>query len=73
MEKFIELLEEVLEKDKGSIQPDHVYRDYPEWDSLGALAVSAMINEEYDLVIPREEFEKLFTVKQLHEYIQNNS
>jgi len=68
-EKFIELFEELLEKDENTIKMDDKFRDYAEWDSLAVLSAGAMINEEYDIVIPRKEFDKLITVGELYYYI----
>jgi len=68
-ENFIELFEELLEKDENTIKTDDKFRDYLEWDSLAVLSAGAMINEEYDIVIPRKEFDKLITVGELYDYI----
>lgn len=70
-ENFIELFEELLEKDENTIKIDDKFRNYAEWDSLAVLSAGAMINEEYDIVIPRQEFDKLITVGELYDYINN--
>jgi len=72
MEEFVRNLAELLERDVGNINPDDLFRDYEEWDSLAMLGLGAMVDENYDMVIPRKEFEKMNTVKELFEYIQNN-
>ena len=66
---FIEKLEETLERDGGSVKMEDNFRDYPEWDSLSVLTVLAMINEEFDITIPRQEFDKLITIQQLFDFI----
>ena len=68
-ENFIELFEELLEKDENTIKMGDKFRNYVEWDSLAFLSAGAMINEEYDVVIPRKEFDKLITVGELYDYI----
>ena len=68
-EKFIELFKETLEIEDHDVKMEDKFRDYEEWDSLAVLAILAMINEEYDIVIPRNEFEKLITVTDLIEYV----
>ena len=70
-EKFLELFEEALEKDE-TVKMEDKFRDYEEWDSLAVLAVLAMINEEYDIVVPRQEFDKLITVEDIYNYIKNS-
>lgn len=72
MEEFIELFEELLEVDEGTMKPEDTFRDYDEWDSLAMLGLGAMINDEYDVTIPRVDFEKIDTVQELFDYINNN-
>ena len=71
MKKFIELFQETLELEDREIKPEDKFRDYEDWDSLSILAVLAMINEEYNLVIPRKDFEKLNTIKDIINFIDN--
>jgi acyl carrier protein len=70
--KIIQLLEDVLELDEGSVKLSDKFRDYDEWDSLAYLGVIADIDSEFDIVIPISEFQKLITVKDLIEFISNN-
>jgi len=68
-EKFIELLQETLEIEDREVKLDDKFRDYEEWDSLAVLAVLAMINEEYDITIPRKEFDNMITINNIVKYI----
>ena len=61
---------EALERD--SVKPDDEFRDYEEWDSMAYLSVIAMIDDNYDIVIPGEEFEKLNKILDIYKYINNN-
>jgi acyl carrier protein len=70
-DRIIELLVDVLELDEGSVKLEDKFRDYDEWDSLAYLGVVADIDSEFDIVIPREEFQKLITVHDLIEYLSN--
>lgn len=72
MDKFIDLITEALEKDAGTVKPDDNFRDYPEWDSLAHLTLISLIDEEYDLVIPRDKFSGMQTWVQVYEYIAAN-
>ena len=69
MEQFLEQLIEVLERD--AIDAKDEFRDYEEWDSLAYLSVIAMIDEEYDIVIPGEEFANLNKIIDIYNYINN--
>lgn len=70
MEKFIEDLKEVLEIEDREINPTDNFKEYEEWDSLSVLAVLAMINDEYDITIPRKDFDQVNTVEELFDLIQ---
>ena len=70
MEQFLEQLIEVLERD--AIDAGDEFRDYEEWDSLAYLSVIAMIDDEYDIVIPGEQFAKLIKIIDIYNYINNH-
>ena len=69
MEKFLENLIEVFER--NSIKPDDEFMDYEEWDSMVYLSLIAMIDDNYDIVIPAEEFAKLNKIIDIYNYINN--
>jgi acyl carrier protein len=64
------MMAEVLEKAEGSVGESDIFRDYPEWDSLSVLAVMAMINEEYGIVISSELLRKAKTIDELFAVIK---
>jgi acyl carrier protein len=70
MEQFIEELIEVFERD--DIDPDDEFRDYEEWDSMAYLSLIAMIDDNYDFVIPGEEFANLNKIIDIYNYINNH-
>lgn len=69
-QKFILLLKETLEIEDRDIAMSDTFRDFDEWDSLGLLSVIAMIDEEYDVIIESNAFQKLQTVSDIYNYIQ---
>lgn len=71
--RFIELLKEALENDELEINMSDNFRDYDEWDSLTLLTVIAMIDEEYDIVIEGDRFDKLLTVEDLFDEIKKKT
>ncbi len=71
MKEFNALLAEALEREEP-IQANDKFRNYHEWDSLAVLSVPAMIDENYDVTIPRAEFEKLQTVSDLYDKIMES-
>ena len=70
MENFICLISEALEKNSEQIDKKDEFRNYEEWDSLAVLSLIAMIKQNYNITIPRKDFDELKTVSELYEYIQ---
>ena len=63
--KKIELLEEMLEVDAGTITPDMSLDDIGEWDSMAALSFIVLMDEEFGKEINGEDIKKLKTVQDL--------
>lgn len=62
-ERFIELFAETLEIDGDhQLTKETVFRNLEQWDSLAFLSVIAMIDEEWDVVIEGNDFQKLKTL-----------
>jgi acyl carrier protein len=68
----IAIMEELLERDPGSVKAEDEFREYDEWDSLAYLSVIAKIDEDYGMVIPREEFRELRNIKALADYLESH-
>lgn len=70
MEQFKQKFAEALEKEISEVAMDDEFRNYEEWNSLAVLSIIAMIKQNYDITIPRKEFDELKSVSDLFEYIQ---
>ena len=70
MEDFIKKIEEVFEMPNGGINPNDNFREYQEWDSLVLLSLMAMLDDEYNLTIPRDDFQKINTIEEMFNYIK---
>ena len=57
---FLKIISETLEIDLQDLKPE---------DSLAHLAMISIIDEEYALVIPREEFRQMKTLADVYDYI----
>lgn len=68
--KFIELIKETLDIEDRELQISDKFREYEEWNSLALLSVIATIDEEYDVVIEGNIFQKLQTLEELYAEIQ---
>jgi acyl carrier protein len=64
-EKFLTAFKEALEIEDQEIKLSDEFRDYEEWDSIAQLSLIAMLDEEFDLQIEGDEFDKLKTVEDL--------
>lgn len=62
-EKFILLFKETMEDEEIEVNLDTRFRDLDGWDSLTFLSVLAMIDEEYDVVIEGNDFQRLETIE----------
>ena len=72
-QKFIDLFKETLEIEDRTISLSDDFRAFDEWDSLALLSVIAMIDEEYDIIIESNIFQKLQTVGDIYNYILSNA
>ncbi len=73
MQKFLELVSEALEKDLDSVNAGDVFRNYDEWDSLAHLTIISLIDEEYGMVIPRDEFRSMQSWADVYKYISETA
>ena len=71
-QELIELLEDVMELDEGTLKPDTRFRDFAEWNSVAHLSVVAAVDDQYDVTLPLEDFRALHTIQELSEYIHKN-
>lgn len=72
IDKFIKDFEEVFEVENGTMKAENVFRDFDEWDSITLLTLTAMLEDEYNIIIPRVEFEKIETIQEMFDYINHN-
>jgi len=63
MESFYVKLAEIMEVDQ--VQADSILRDFPEWDSLTALSVVAMVHNRYGLSLTAGDLKNVETARDL--------
>lgn len=68
--KMIEGMAEILECEASELSLDTVFRDLSNWDSLAYMSVIAMIDAEFEVVIPQAQFRELKTIGAIVEYIK---
>lgn len=67
IEKFAEIFDDT---DAASLSPETKFRELDEWSSLSALALIAMVDEEYDVELKGDEIRKANTIADLFEVIK---
>ena len=71
IQTFISQLEEVFERDNGSMHATEPFRDYDEWDSITLLTLIAMLEDEYSVTIPRVRFEAMITIQDMFDTVKD--
>ncbi|MEX2381672.1 MAG: phosphopantetheine-binding protein [Opitutales bacterium] len=70
IETFIVNFEESIEGlEAGTVRPETVMRDLPQWDSLAVLTTLAMIDAEYEVSITANELADQRTVQNLFDLV----
>lgn len=70
MEKFIEKFADLFEDTSiDLITPETKFKNLEEWDSLMALSVISMVDEEYDVIIKGEDIRESSTIQDLFDRI----
>lgn len=64
-EKKMELLEEVMDMEAGTLAPDAVLEELEEWNSIAVISFIAMVDDEFDKVINSASLKKQKTVADL--------
>lgn len=71
--QFIKDFTEQLIDNDLEITSEVKFRELSSWDSLTAMAVIVMIEDDYKVKINEEEFKKLETIGDIIEYINEKS
>lgn len=72
--KFFENVIEILEiEDSSSINDSTEFRELDEWDSLNALSIISMVDEEFGITISKKEMKSVETLGELYNLIQERA
>lgn len=69
-ERFLAAFKEALELEDEQINMNNVISDFDTWDSLSRLSLIVELDENFDVTIETEEFDKLETVEDLYKLVQ---
>lgn len=62
LKKKLDLLEEMMELDEGTLTPETVLEDIEEWDSMAALSFIVLLDEEFNKKITAKEIRAFKTI-----------
>lgn len=71
IQQFIEKFKNQLEDVTTPIFPETSYINSEFWDSLTAMVIKIMIDDEYQIDIPVEKLNTFLSVQDLFDYIKN--
>jgi acyl carrier protein len=70
MKDLIDKLEVEFALPEGTLKADTGFRDIPEWGSMHALIIIAVVDTEYNVTLNGEDLRKAATIKDLYDIIQ---
>jgi len=72
MQKFLENMTEVLEDTEASlIKAESILRDFNDWDSLAALSLIAMADQEYEVQLTGADIDSATTLEDIFKIIKS--
>ena len=66
--EFLTQFTELLERETPVLMED-IFREYDNWDSLAYLSVISFVDEEYDVIIPKEKFGQMKSIGDIYAYV----
>lgn len=70
LKEKLSLIEEAIDTEEGSLTPETLLSDVEEWDSIAALSLIVMLDEEFEKTITGDEIRALVTVDDILSYMQ---
>ena len=64
------LIEEVLDVEEGSLTPETLLSDVDEWDSIAALSLIVMLDENFNKTVSGAQIKALKSVKDILAYME---
>lgn len=70
MKELLEMLEEIMDLDEGTLETTTVLEDIEEWDSLSALSLMAEAKKNYSKKLSADDINSFVTVQDIIDYLQ---
>ncbi len=65
------ITDQFLEEDQNKVTVDGDFRLLETYDSLTGMSILTIIEDEYNVVIPINEYRELNTIKELYDYVMD--
>lgn len=65
LKEKLALIEEALDTEEGVLTPETNLEDVDEWDSIAALSLIAMLDDNFGKTLPGKEIKALVTVEDI--------
>ena len=69
MKKILEMLEEIMDLDEGTLGASAILEDIEEWDSLSALSLMAEAKKSYGKILSANEITGFVSVQDIADYL----
>lgn len=70
LKEKLALIEEALDTEEGVLTPEMTLDDMDEWDSISALSLIVMLDEQFDKTITGAEIKALGTIGDILAYME---
>lgn len=70
MERYIEIVAEIVEVDTNTLALDTAFEDIPEWDSMLTLTLVMELEAEYGISIPMECLNGITTLGDMYALVE---
>lgn len=70
MKEMLEMLEEIMDLDEGTLESTTILEDLEEWDSLSALSLMAEAKKKYGKKLSVNDIDGFVTVQDIIDYLQ---
>ncbi len=70
MKEMLEMLEEIMDLDEGTLESTTILEDLEEWDSLSALSLMAEAKKKYGKKLSVNDIDGFVTVQGIIDYLQ---
>lgn len=70
LKEKLALIEEVLDVEEGSLTPETLLADVDEWDSIAALSLIVMLDEQFEKIVSGAQIKALESVNDILAYME---